>query len=80
MTLNLPRLGLTAACAALLLAAGACEKFKRTGGEPAPAAGAADTTAAEKAIAEAKADAAPADPAAVEPAAAPESPSPAEPK
>ena len=86
MTNTLPRLGLTAACAALLLATGACDRLKPPGdrGDPAPPASATDTTAAEKAVAEAKADSAPA----VEPASAtaeaapatPETPAPAEKK
>lgn len=73
MTTTLHRLGLTAACAVLLLAAGACDRLKDTShgdGEPAAAASATDTTAAEKAVAEAKADAAPAEEPAVEPASA----------
>lgn len=61
MTINLSRLGLTAACAAMLLAAGACDRLERNKGEPAAVASATDTTAAEKAVAEAKADAVPAD-------------------
>jgi hypothetical protein len=77
MTMNLSRLGLTAAAAALLLAAGACDRIKPPGdkGEPIPPATASDTSAAEKAVAEAKADTAetaPADAAAEAAPAAPE--------
>ncbi len=80
MTINLPRLGLTAASAALLLATGACDRWEaaKSKGDPAPPATAVDTTAAEKAVAEAKADTA--EPAATEAPAAPETPPPAEKK
>ena len=80
MTIDLRRLGLTATCAALLLAAGACDRLERTKGEPAAAASATDSTAADKAVAEAKADAVPTDAGtdaaapATDPAATPEAP------
>lgn len=82
MTNTLQRLGLTAACAVLLLGAGACDRFKRerSHGEPAAAASASDTAAAEKVIAEAKADAAPAEAPATEPASAPAAEAPTEKK
>jgi hypothetical protein len=87
MTTKYPRLGLTAACAVLLLATGACDRLKRHGdGEPLPPASASDTAAAEKAVAEAKADTAgvadPADAAATAEAAptTPETAAPAEKK